>query len=173
MLWCPRQQLTLADKELICQLLSLLQYHVQLCKQHLLTCAVISITFNIHTVWPQHWLCDEYHKFLMMKTDDRSLLDAHQVWLTLYYLPKRVILMQSWWSRRSPQPPLPLRSFCFLFVLVTVRVREFGYRCLLAYFSTCCTLEITVVDSQLAFLWWTPLQKVKLNHVRLRSVTQS
>jgi hypothetical protein len=76
------------------------------------------------------------------------------------------MLRQSWWSRTSPQPPLPLRSLCFLVPLVNVSVRWVGYRCRAALANTFCTLDITPVLSQLVFLWWTPLEngyKVLIN----------
>lgn len=75
-----------------------------------------------------------------------------------------VILRQREWSRRSPQPPLPLRDLVFFNILATVNVRLFGNNCpdLVAIFSTCCTFDITWLDSQLRFLWCTPLKLILL-----------
>lgn len=60
--------------------------------------------------------------------------------------------MQSMWSLLSPQPPLPLRNLVFLSNVVYEIDKWSGYKCLFAVFNTCCTLEITVADSQLFFL---------------------
>jgi len=56
---------------------------------------------------------------------------------------------------------LPFLSFDFFIRLGTVRVRDRGkswweFR---AIRSTCCTFEITWLDSQFLFLWWTPLEE--------------
>lgn len=76
----------------------------------------------------------------------------------LDYRPIKVMLKHSWWSRWSPQPPFPLRSLVFLMTLATIREIDLGYswRERRATRSTCCTLDITWLDSQLLFLWWTP-----------------
>lgn len=77
------------------------------------------------------------------------------------YLVTSVMFRHNKTSRRSPQPPFPFRIFCFLITLATVSIRFFGYNwpALVATLITCCTFEITWFDSQLFFLWWTPLWK--------------
>lgn len=79
----------------------------------------------------------------------------------LIYLTTNVMFRHKSWSRRSPQPPLPLRIFCFLITLATVSIRFFGYNwpAFVATLITCWTFEITWFDSQLFFLWWTPLMR--------------
>lgn len=76
------------------------------------------------------------------------------------YLITRVMLRHNKTSRRSPQPPLPFRIFCFLITLATVSMRFLGnsWPAFVATLMTCCTFEITWFDSQLFFLWWTPLK---------------
>lgn len=80
------------------------------------------------------------------------------------YLTTNVMFRHSRTSRLSPHPPFPFRSFCFLITLATVSIRFFGYiwPALVATLITCWTFEITWLDSQLFFLWWTPL-KLEIN----------
>lgn len=72
-----------------------------------------------------------------------------------------IMLKHRLWSRLSPQPPLPLRSFVFLIKLETVSAKDLGYICpaLRAIRNTCCTFDITWFDSQFFFLWCTPLKE--------------
>lgn len=71
-----------------------------------------------------------------------------------------VMFRHSKWSRLSPQPPLPFRNFVFFVTLGIVNVILLGYNwpAFVAICITCWTLEITWLDSQLFFLWWTPLK---------------
>lgn len=86
------------------------------------------------------------------------------------YLITRVMFRHNRTSRRSPHPPLPFRIFCFLITLATVNIRFLGnnWPALVATLMTCCTFEITWLDSQLFFLWWTPLKVNKT--VRLTQI---
>lgn len=90
-----------------------------------------------------------------------SLFLSLSLWISpsVLYLVGSVMFRHSWWSLRSPQPPLPLRNLDFFRRLGTVIISERGKSwCeLRAIRSTCCTLEITWFDSQFLFLWCTPL----------------
>lgn len=74
-----------------------------------------------------------------------------------------VIFIHNKWSLLSPQPPLLLLNFLINTLLFTIRNLS-GYKCSRAFFKVRCILKIINPDSQLFFMWCTPLEMLHGNN---------